>query len=68
MTRARDLANVLTAANVLSTDSEIAALITATVPLQLGNAGKYLSTNGSVTHWDQVSSDPTSTLFLLMGA
>jgi hypothetical protein len=55
MTRARDVANVLTAANVLSTDAEAAALIIASVPLQSGNSGKYLKTNGSTTNWDTVN-------------
>ena len=68
MTRARDVANVLTAANVLSTDVEAAALIIATVPLQTGNTGKYLSTNGTTASWESVTTDPTPTTFLLMGA
>lgn len=38
------------------------------VPSQSGNNGKFLSTNGSVASWTPVVTDPTSTVFLLMGA
>lgn len=38
------------------------------LPSQTGNAGKYLTTNGSTASWASVTTDPTPTAFLLMGA
>jgi len=38
------------------------------VPSQTGNSGKYLTTNGSAASWGSVTTDPTPTVFLLMGA
>ena len=38
------------------------------VPSQSGNSGKYLTTNGSAASWGSVTTDPTPTVFLLMGA
>jgi hypothetical protein len=38
------------------------------VPTQTGNNGKFLTTNGSVASWSTVVTDPTTTVFLLMGA
>ena len=38
------------------------------VPSQSGNNGKFLTTNGSVASWDTVTTDPTPTVFLMMGA
>jgi hypothetical protein len=38
------------------------------VPSQTGNSGKYLTTNGSATSWGAIASDPTPTVFMLMGA
>ena len=38
------------------------------VPTQTGNNGKFLTTNGSVASWGTVVTDPTTTVFLLMGA
>lgn len=37
-------------------------------PAQAGNAGKYLTTNGSVASWASVTTDPTPTVFMMMGA
>jgi hypothetical protein len=38
------------------------------LPSQSGNSGKYLTTNGSTTSWGTITTDPTPTVFLLMGA
>ena len=54
MSRIRDIANILTAANDLSTDAETAAAILSAVPAQSGNSGKYLTTNGSATSWGTI--------------
>jgi len=38
------------------------------LPSQSGNTGKYLTTNGSTASWGTITTDPTPTVFLLMGA
>jgi hypothetical protein len=38
------------------------------LPSQSGNTGKYLTTNGSTASWETITTDPTPTVFLLMGA
>jgi hypothetical protein len=38
------------------------------VPSQSGNSGKYLTTNGTAASWASVVTDPTATVFMLMGA
>ena len=38
------------------------------LPSQAGNSGKYLTTDGSTASWASVTTDPTPTMFLLMGA
>lgn len=38
------------------------------LPSQTGNNGKYLTTNGSTASWASVTTDPTPTSFLVMGA
>jgi hypothetical protein len=38
------------------------------LPSQTGNSGKYLTTNGTTASWASVTTDPTPTVFLLMGA
>lgn len=38
------------------------------LPSQTGNAGKYLTTDGSTASWAVITTDPTPTAFLLMGA
>lgn len=38
------------------------------LPSQSGNAGKYLTTDGSDASWETIVTDPTPTVFLLMGA
>jgi hypothetical protein len=38
------------------------------LPDQSGNSGKYLTTDGSTASWAAVQTDPTPTMFLLMGA
>jgi hypothetical protein len=38
------------------------------LPTQTGNSGKYLTTDGSSASWGAITTDPTPTVFLLMGA
>jgi hypothetical protein len=38
------------------------------LPSQTGNSGKYLTTDGSSASWGTITTDPTPTVFLLMGA
>lgn len=38
------------------------------LPDQSGNAGKYLTTDGTNASWTTVSVNPTAQIFLLMGA
>lgn len=38
------------------------------LPSQSGNSGKYLTTNGSTASWTTITTDPTTDIFLLMGA
>ena len=38
------------------------------VPSQTGHSGKYLSTNGTTSSWQEIVTDPTPQIFLLMGA
>jgi hypothetical protein len=38
------------------------------LPSQTGNSGKYLTTNGTAASWATITTDPTPTVFLLMGA
>jgi hypothetical protein len=39
-----------------------------TLPDQTGNSGKYLTTNGSTATWQSIVTDPSPTVFMLMGA
>lgn len=38
------------------------------LPDQTGNSGKYLSTDGTDASWETIVTDPTPTVFMLMGA
>jgi hypothetical protein len=38
------------------------------LPSQTGNDGKYLTTNGTAASWATITTDPTPSVFLLMGA
>ena len=38
------------------------------LPSQTGNSGKYLTTNGSTASWASIVTDPTPSVFMLMGA
>jgi hypothetical protein len=38
------------------------------LPTQTGNTGKYLTTNGSTASWASIVTDPTPSIFMLMGA
>lgn len=57
---------------VLMADSSTATgLKWATVdalPSQTGNSGKYLTTNGTTASWSTIVTDPTPSIFMLMGA
>lgn len=53
------------------TDTRVAVtsnLDISSLPSQAGNAGKYLTTDGSTASWATITTDPTSTVFMLMGA
>lgn len=70
------LAEVLVAAAVTQINSgditDTRANVTTSLPITLpslaGNAGNFLSTDGSITYWAPVITDPTPTSFMLMGA
>ena len=38
------------------------------LPSQTGNSGKYLTTDGSTASWQSIVTDPTPSVFMLMGA
>ena len=38
------------------------------LPSQGGNSGKYLTTNGTITSWGAITTDPNPSIFMLMGA
>jgi hypothetical protein len=38
------------------------------VPSQSGASGKYLTSNGTAASWAAITTDPTPTVFMLMGA
>jgi len=38
------------------------------LPTQTGNSGKYLTTNGTAASWATIVTDPTPSIFMLMGA
>ena len=38
------------------------------LPSQTGNSGKYLTTNGTTASWAAITTDPTPSVFMLMGA
>jgi hypothetical protein len=38
------------------------------LPSQTGNTGKYLTTNGTAASWSTIVTDPTPSIFMLMGA
>ena len=38
------------------------------LPSQTGNSGKYLTTNGTAASWATITTDPTPTVFMMMGA
>jgi hypothetical protein len=53
----------------LTTDGTNASWATVdALPSQSSQAGKYLTTDGTTASWSTVSTDPTSQVFLLMGA
>lgn len=59
----------ITTANI--TDTRVAVtsnLAISSLPSQAGNGGKYLTTDGSTASWATITTDPTPTVFMLMGA
>lgn len=70
------LAEVLVGAAVTQINSgditDTRVNVTTSLPIALpsltGNAGKFLATDGSITYWSPVITDPTPTTFMLMGA
>jgi hypothetical protein len=40
----------------------------ASLPTQTGNAGKYLTTDGTTPSWGAVTTDPKADIFMMMGA
>ena len=53
------------------TDTRVAVtsnLAISSLPSQSGNGGKYLTTDGSTASWATITTDPTPTVFMLMGA
>jgi hypothetical protein len=40
----------------------------ASLPTQTGNAGKYLTTDGTTPSWASVTTDPKPDIFMMMGA
>jgi len=71
---AADVAEVAAAvACVVAVEAELEALVAlaaeeVALPSQSGNNGKYLTTNGSTASWAAIVTDPTPSIFMLMGA
>jgi hypothetical protein len=64
-------AGVTSILNANITDTRVAVtsnLAIDALPSQAGNAGEYLTTDGSTASWATITTDPTPTVFLLMGA
>jgi hypothetical protein len=38
------------------------------LPVQSGNAGKYLTTDGTAATWASITTDPNAQIFMMMGA
>lgn len=54
--------------NITDTRVNVTTSLPITLPSLTGNAGKFLSTDGSITYWSPIIADPTPTTFMLMGA
>jgi hypothetical protein len=55
--------------NITDTRVEVTSnLNISALPSQTGNNGKYLTTDGSTASWATITTDPTPSVFLLMGA
>ena len=53
----------------LTTDGTVSSWgVVDALPSQTGNAGKYLTTNGTTASWASIVTDPTPSVFMLMGA
>ena len=58
---------ILTAASTATYGVQWAAA-PVSLPSQTGNNGKYLTTDGTTASWAAITTDPTPSVFLLMGA
>jgi hypothetical protein len=57
------------AGNYLTTDGTTSSWgAVNALPSQTGNSGKFLTTNGTAASWSVITTDPTPTVFMLMGA
>ena len=57
------------AGKYLTTDGTVSSWASVdALPSQTGNAGKYLTTNGTTASWASIVTDPTPSVFMLMGA
>jgi hypothetical protein len=54
--------------NITDTRVNVTTSLPITLPSLAGNAGYFLSTDGSITFWSPIIADPTPTTFMLMGA
>ena len=53
----------------LTTDGSVSSWAAVdALPSQTGNGGKYLTTDGSTASWQSIVTDPTPSVFMLMGA
>lgn len=53
----------------LTTNGSVSSWATVdALPSQTGNSGKYLTTNGTSASWATIVTDPTPSVFMLMGA
>jgi hypothetical protein len=57
------------AGEFLTTDGTNASwAVVDALPSQTGNSGKYLTTDGTTASWESIVTDPTPSVFMLMGA
>lgn len=58
----------LLTASAAATNGVTWAAAPVSLPTQTNNSGKYLTTNGSTASWATITTDPSPTAFMLMGA
>jgi hypothetical protein len=54
--------------NITDTRVNVTTSLPIALPSLAGNAGNFLATDGSITYWSPIITDPTPTTFMLMGA